>query len=135
MPLKRNERVVEHGAVEPDGEGHEPFEIKENPRVNAQIDDYIKQNPKRWEFIKALPRERLERALVLEKMRSDNQRQKLNHGLFRKVDENPAFKKDCDALLKHYPENQREQVKVNIARDYVLTQSREQRQSRNAVGV
>jgi hypothetical protein len=127
MPVKRNETTVaENGAAQSNGESHE-FEFRENPRVNAQIDDYIKQNPKRWAFIKSMSRERVERALVWEKVRSNEQRQKLNRGLFRKVEDNPAFKRDCEAILKHYPEDQRERVKARIARDFVLSQSREQK--------
>lgn len=129
MPLKRADNAVSNGAAQqqPNGEDHAEFEFRENPRVNAQIDGFIKQNPKRWAFIKSMSRERLERSLVWEKVRGYEQRQKLNRGLLRKVENNDTFKKDCEAVLKHYPEGQREQMKVKMARDFVLSQSREQR--------
>ncbi len=105
MPLKRSTAPVGAETAEQNGNGEEPFEIKENPRVNAQIDGYIKANPKQWAFLKSLPRERLERAVVWEKIRNYEQRHKLDNGLLRKIEQNPALKKDYEALLKHIPED------------------------------
>ena len=133
MPLKRNENAVGNGAAESNGEHSAPFEFRENPRVNAQIDGYIKQNAKRWAFIKSMPRERLERALVWEQIRTSERQQKMNGGLLRKIEENPALKKDYEALLSHIPEEQRNRVGVSIARSLVLSQSRSQRQGAAAV--
>jgi hypothetical protein len=135
MPLKRTESIVGNGATESNGGSNTPLEFRENPRVNAQIDEHIEQNPKRWEFIKTMPRERLERALVWEQMRTRERQQKLNGGLLRKIEENPALKNDYETLLKHVPENQRERAKVDIARTLILSQSRAQRQSTNGVKV
>lgn len=131
MPIKRPDPAISNSAVQqqqsPNGDDHTEFELRENARINAQIDAYKKQFPKKWAFIKSMPRERLERALVLAKIRSYEQRQKLNRGLLRKVENDEEFKKNCEVLLKLYPESQREQARVTIARDYVLAQSREQR--------
>jgi hypothetical protein len=133
MPLKRSETAVAAGAAQSNGSANGPFEFRENPRVNAQIDGYIKQNPKRWAFIKSMPRERLERALVWEQIRTSERQQKMNGGLLRKIEENPALKKDYEALLAHIPEEQRNRVGVSIARTLVLSQSRSQRQTTGAV--
>lgn len=129
MPIKRPDNAVGTGEAQQqaNGDDHAEFEFRENPRINAQIDAYKKQFPKKWAFIKSMSRERLERALVLAKIRSYEQREKLNRGLLRKVENDEEFKKNCEILLKHYPEGQREQARINIARDYVLAQSREQR--------
>lgn len=135
MPLKRAENAVGNGATQPNGEDHEAFEFRENPRVNAQIDGYIKQNPKRWAFVKSMSRERLERALVWEKVRHNEQQQKLNGGLLRRIEENPALKTAYENLLQHVPESQRERAKVSIARTLVFSQTRGQRQSTKGVGV
>jgi len=43
----------------------QPGQYRDNPKVNERIDGYIKDNPKHWEYIQSMPRERLERALVL----------------------------------------------------------------------
>ena len=44
--------------------GKQP-EFKENPQVNAKIDDYIKNNPKYWDYVQSMTPERMARALVL----------------------------------------------------------------------
>jgi hypothetical protein len=126
MPLKRN-GSVENGAGEHNGENSESFEFRENPRVNAQIDGYIKQNPKRWAFIKSMSRERLERAHVWQQIRSNERQQKMNGGLLRRIEDNPALKDAYDNLIQQIPEGQRERAKVSIARTLVFSQSREQK--------
>lgn len=78
MALKRNGKTVAPSAIKPTSNEAEPFEIKENVGINSQIDGYIKANAKQWAFIKSLPRERLERAVVWEKIRYNEQRQKLD---------------------------------------------------------
>jgi hypothetical protein len=133
MALKRAETAAGNGAVQTNGEDHETFEFRENPRINAQIDGFIKQNPKRWAFIKSMSRERLERTLVWEKVRGQEQRQKLGDGLLKKIEQNPALKKDYDALMKHVPEDQKSRVSVQIARSLVFSQSRGQRQSTSGI--
>ena len=35
--------------------------FRTNPEVDAKIDAYIKDNPKYWAYVQAMPRERLER--------------------------------------------------------------------------
>jgi hypothetical protein len=129
MPLKRAENAVGNGAAQSNGDNNPSLEFRENPRVNIQIDGFIKENPKRWDFIKSMPRERLERALVWEQIRTSERQQKMNGGLLRKIEENPTLKKDYETLLSHVPENQRERAKVAIARTLVLSQSRAQRQN------
>ena len=39
--------------------------FRSNPEVDAKIDAYIKENPKYWAYVQAMPRERLERTVVL----------------------------------------------------------------------
>jgi hypothetical protein len=134
--LKRNGKPVTEGAAEQNGNGtaSEPLEYRENDRINAQIDAYIKENPKHWDSIKAMPRERLERTVVWQQLRYNNRKQKLDNGLLRKVEDNPELKRDYETLLKHVPEGQRDRARVSIARTLVLSQSRGERQ-KNGVGV
>lgn len=136
--LKRDGKPLRADAGEGNGTGGngEPFAFRENDRINAQIDAYIKENPKHWEMIKAMPRERLERTVAWQQVRFNARRQKLDDGLLRKVEANPDLKRDYENLLKHVPESQRERAKVSIARTLVLSQSQGERQSRgNGVGV
>lgn len=130
MPIKKGENIpANNAAQQTNGTEHTEFEFRENPRINAQIDAYKKQFPKKWAFIKSMPRERLENALVLAKIRSFEQREKLDRGVLRKVENNEEFKKACDAVLQHFPEDQRQPMKVKMARDFVLSQSRQQKQN------
>ena len=136
MPLKRAENTVGNGVTAQNGNGdHEPFEIRENPRVNAQIDDYIKQNPKRWAYVKSLPRERLERALVWEKIRFSERQQKLNNGVMRRMEQNPTLKKAYDVLIAQLPEGEKQQTSTSIAKTLVFSQTRSQRQNTGGVTV
>lgn len=135
-PTKRTEPVASSNALpQSNGEDHEPFEFRENPRINARIDEYIKQYPPRWAFIKSMSRERLERAHVWQQIRFIGWRQKLANGLFRRIDENPALKTAYDNLLKLVPENERERVKESIARTLVLSEARAKKQAARAVTV
>ena len=89
---------------------------------------------KHWDLIKAMPRERLERTVVWQQVRSNTRKQKLDGGLLRKVEENPDLKRHYENLLKHVPEDQRDRAKVSIARTLVLSQSRGEKQ-KTGVGV
>ena len=40
----------------------DPPTFRSNPEVDAKIDAYVKENPKYWSYVQAMPRERLERA-------------------------------------------------------------------------
>jgi hypothetical protein len=92
-----------------------PGQFKENAKVNARIDEYIKANPKHWDYIQKMPRERLERALVLSEVNKLDRRQKMNAGILRKLEQNPELKQACQTLVKHLPEGQREKAMVAIA--------------------
>src|ERR1051326_1497188 len=64
------------------GNGSEaPGQFRENPKVNARIDEYINNNPKHWTYIQAMPRERLERALVLNEVQKLDRQEKMNAGI------------------------------------------------------
>ena len=55
----------------------QPGQYRDNPKVNARIDEYIKNNPKHWDYIQSMPRERLERALVLSEVNKQDRQQKM----------------------------------------------------------
>ncbi len=134
--LKRNGKAVAEGSAGQNGNGAagEPIEYRENERINAQIDAYIKENGPHWERIKAMPRERLERTVVWQQIRHNERREKLNSGLLRRIEGNPELKSAYEELLKHVPESERERARVSIARTLVLSQSRSER-PKNAVAV
>jgi hypothetical protein len=139
MNAERKNMLKKDGKSAQNNGENKPFELRENPRINAQIDQYIKDNSDHWKAIQAMPRDRLERHAVWQQIRYNTRRERLDNGLLRKVEENPELKRDYENLLKHVPEDQRERAKVSIARTLVLSNSRGQRQQqpppKNAVGV
>ena len=68
-------------------------EFRENPQVNAKIDDYIKANPKHWEYIQSMTPDRMARALVLNEVQKLNRQEKMQAGVMKKLDQNPEMKK------------------------------------------
>ena len=98
-----------------DESNEQPGQYRDNPKVNTRIDEYIKQNPKHWEYIKTMPRERLERALVLSEVNKQERQQKMRDGILRKLEQNPELKQAYETLVKHLPEDQREKMMVSIA--------------------
>jgi hypothetical protein len=98
-----------------DESSEQPGQYRDNPKVNARIDEYIKNNPKHWDYIQSMPRERLERALVLSEVNKLDRLEKMKAGILRKLDQNPELKQAYETLVKHLPEDQREKVMVSIA--------------------
>jgi hypothetical protein len=97
--------------------------FRSNPEVDAKIDAYIKENPKYWAYVQAMPRERLERSVVLNEVRQLDRQQRMREGVLHQINRNPEMKRAYDILLKDLPEDQREGVIAQIAR-----------QARRAVG-
>jgi hypothetical protein len=95
-------------------EGGEP-QLRENAQVNAKIDEYIKANPKHWDYIQSLPPERMARALVLNEVQKQERTQKMREGIVRKLEQDPELKQAYQNLVKNLPEDQREQAMINIA--------------------
>jgi hypothetical protein len=91
-------------------------EYRHNPRFDAKIDDWIKNNPKHWAYIQALPPERMARALALSEVQKVERMQKLDAGILRKLDENPEVKKAYEVILKDVPEDQRQDRMVRMYR-------------------
>jgi hypothetical protein len=106
------------------GEAGNGDALRDNPRVNAKIDDWIKNNEKHWAYIQALPRERIERALALHEVQKIERGEKLDAGILRRLNENPETKQAYELLVKHLPEDQREQAMVSLARQNMRTTAR-----------
>jgi hypothetical protein len=97
--------------------------FRSNPEVDAKIDAYIKENPKYWAYVQAMPRERLERSVVLNEVRQLDRQQRMREGVLNQISRNSELKRAYDILVKDLPEDQREGVIAQIAR-----------QARRAVG-
>ena len=97
--------------------------FRNNPEVDAKIDAYIKENPKYWAYVQAMPRDRLERSVVLNEVRQLDRQQRMREGVLNQINRNPEMKRAYELLVKDLPEDQRGGVMAQIAR-----------QTRRAVG-
>src|ERR1041385_6375240 len=112
---QRGEQMLKGKAKTQDESNEQPGQYRDNPKVNARIDEYIKNNSKHWDYIQSMPRERLERALVLSEVNKLDRQQKMKDGILRKLEQNPELKQAYETLVKHLPEDQREKAMVSIA--------------------
>ena len=112
--------------------------FRNNPEVDAKIDSYIQENPKYWAYIQAMPRDRLERTVVLNEVRELDRQQRMREGVLKQINRNPDLKAAYDLLVKALPEDQKEGVIAQLARQarraVARTQGRQQTQA-EGVGV
>lgn len=112
--------------------------FRNNPEVDAKIDSYIQENPKYWAYIQSMPRDRLERTVVLNEVRELDRQQRMREGVLKQINRNPELKAAYDLLVKDLPEDQKEGVIAQIARQarraVARTQGRQQTQT-EGVGV
>ena len=103
--------------------------FRSNPEVDAKIDAYIKDNPKYWAYIQAMPRDRIERTVVLNEVREIDRQQRMREGVMSQINRNPEMKRAYDLLVKDLPEDQKEGVITQIARQARRAVARSQGQS------
>ena len=116
----------------------EPRTYRINPEVEAKIDSWITQNPKDWNYIQAMPRDRLERTVVLNDVRQIERQQRIREGMMERINADPKLKQAYEILVKDVPEDQREEVMTQMARQKQRTVARSQTQQQTkgqAVGV
>ena len=106
----------------------EPTPYRSNPEVDAKIDSFVKENPKYWSYVQGMPRERLERSIVLNEVRHLERQQRMRDGILKQIDRNPALKEAYETLTKDLPEDQRETVIAQLARQTRRTVARSQSQ-------
>ena len=112
--------------------------FRSNPEVDAKIDAYIKENPKYWTYVQAMPRERLERSVVLNEVRELDRQQRIREGILKQINRNPELKQAYDLLVKDLPEEQKEAAIAQIGRTTRRAVARvqgQQQQKAEAVGV
>jgi hypothetical protein len=117
--------------------GEQPA-FRTNPEVDAKIDAYIKENPKYWTYVQAMPRERLERSVVLNEVRELDRQQRIRDGILKQINRRPELKQAYELLVKDLPEDQKETVIAQIgrtARRAVARVQGQQQQKAEAVGV
>ena len=90
-------------------------EYRDNAEINAKIDAYIQANPKEWAYIQGLPRERLERMLVLQHVNRIDRRQRIRASVLKQLDANPELKEAYRKLVKNLPAEQQDRAMTTIA--------------------
>ena len=79
-------------------------------------------------FLHGMPRERLERTVVLNEVRELDRQQRIREGVLKQINRNPDLKRAYDLLVKDLPEDQKENVIAQIARSTRRTIARTQGQ-------
>lgn len=106
----------------------EPHTYRINSDVDSKIDDWIKQHPKDWQYIQAMPRDRLERTLALNEIRQIDRQQRVREFTVNRINADPKLKQAYDVLLKDVPEDQREEVMSQMQRQKARTVAKAQTQ-------
>ena len=85
-----------------------------------------------------MPRDRLERMVVLNEVRELDRQQRMQNGVMRRINSNPLLKEAYETLVKDVPEDQREEVVTQMARQKqrVVARSQSQQQTKGeSVGI
>jgi hypothetical protein len=114
---------------EPENTTNGAPQFRENAEINAKIDNYIQDNPKRWEYIKAMSPERMARTIVLQDVQKLERTERIRMSVLKKLDENPELKKAYQTLVKNLPEDQQEKMMANLALRTQRTVTRGQEQA------
>ena len=131
MSLKRSDKTTNgNGAASGDASGEPKY--RDNVEINAKIDAYIQSNPKEWAYIQGLPRERLERMLVLQQVNKLDRRERIRAGVMKQLEANPELKEAYKKLVKNLPAEQQERTMMSIASRTLRTITPRQQQSKGA---
>lgn len=134
MSLKRSDKNTNgNGAAASEPAGDSP-KLRDNVEINAKIDAYIQANPKEWNYIQGLPRDRLERMLVLQKVNKVERRERVRTSVMKQLDANPELKEAYRKLVKNLPADQQEKAMTSIAARTLRTITPRQQQQQQGKG-
>lgn len=131
MSLKRSDKNTNGNGASADAGGDSP-KLRDNVEINAKIDAYIQSNPKEWAYIQGLPRERLERMLVLQQVNKLDRRERIRASVMKQLEANPELKEAYKKLVKNLPAEQQERAMMSIASRTLRTITPRQQQSKGA---
>ena len=109
----------------------EPRTYRTHPEVESNIDNWINQNPKDWDYIQAMPLDRLRRTVVLHEVRQLERQHRMRDGIMNRINGDPKLKAAYELLVKDVPEEQREEVMTQMARQKQRTLARSQAQQQS----
>lgn len=131
MSLKRSDKNTNGNGASADAARHSP-KLRDNVEINAKVDGYIQANPKEWSYIQGLPRERLERMLVLQNVNKLERRKRVRASVMKQLEANPELKEAYKKLVKNLPAEQQERAMMAIAARTLRTVTPRQQQSQGA---
>ena len=133
MSLKRSDKNTNGNGTSADAGGDSP-KLRDNAEINAKINAYIQANPKEWNYIQGLPRERLERMLVLQNVNKIERRDRVRASVMKQLEANPELKEAYRKLVKNLPAEQQERAMMSIAARTLrtITPRPQQQQSQGA---
>jgi hypothetical protein len=129
--LKRSDKNTNGNGAAAEAAGDLP-KYRDNVEINTKIDSYIKANPKEWTYIQGLPRERLERMLVLQNVNKIERRARIRASVTKQLEANPELKEAYRKLVKNLPAEQQERAMMSIAARTLRTITPRQQQSQGA---
>jgi len=129
MGLKRTDKTSTGNGTASAEPAKDTPQLRDNPEVNARIDDYIKANPKEWTYIQGLPQDRLERSLVLQYVNKTERRERVRTAVLKKLEDNSELKEAYRTLVKNLPAEQQEKAMASIAMQTQRTIAPKQQQT------
>src|SRR5438067_11464574 len=93
----------------------EAQELKVNPEIDKKIDQFIKNNPKQFDYYNGLPKERLVRVAILKDVQAQERNERTRSAILRKLDADPEMKKSVETLVRNLPEEKKRTAMANIA--------------------
>jgi hypothetical protein len=132
ISLKRSDKNTNGNGAADAGTTDQIPKYRDNVEINAKIDAYIQANPKEWAYIQGLPRERLERMLVLQNVNKIERRARIRASVTKQLEANPELKEAYRKLVKNLPAEQQERAMMSIAARTLRTITPRQQQSQGA---
>src|ERR1035441_4410352 len=83
------------------GASPQPVNYRINPEVEAKIDNWITEKPKDWQYLQSMPRDRLERTVVLNEIRQLERQQRMREGVMNRINGNSELKQAYEVLVKN----------------------------------
>jgi hypothetical protein len=105
-----------------------------NPRRGKAAATASQTNPKEWTYIQGLPRERLERMLVLQNVNKIERRVRVRASVMKQLEANPELKEAYRKLVKNLPAEQQERAMMSIAARTLRTVAPRQPQQQQSQG-
>jgi hypothetical protein len=132
MSLKRSDKNMNGNGGAPTDAASDIPKYRDNVEINAKIDSYIQANGKEWSYIQGLPRERLERMLVLQNVNKIERRARIRASVTKQLEANPELKEAYRKLVKNLPAEQQERAMMSIAARTLRTITPRPQQSKGA---